>query len=168
MTWAESPPWLAEPVHCRYRPTVVRRVLAVVVAVAAMAGCGAGDDDPATTDTTTDGSPSPLTQLTVVLDRGDGSDPEEWTLTCEPAGGDHPDPEAACDTLADLDPKVFEPVPPDQACTMIFGGPQTATVTGRWNGNQVDAQFSRENGCEIDRWDAAVALLGDEGGVTAT
>ena len=140
----------------------MERVLALLIAAAAtVTGCGSGDD-PATTDTTPESSPE--TQLTVVLDRGDGSEPDEWTLTCDPVGGDHPDPDAACDTLADLDPETFDPVPPDAMCTMIFGGPQTAMVTGRWNGDPVDSEFSRENGCEIARWDAAVAVLGHEGG----
>jgi len=46
-------------------------------------------------------------------------------------------------------------------CTQIYGGPQTATVRGSWGGQAVDASFSRENGCEIARWDAATAVLGE-------
>ena len=76
------------------------------------------------------------------------------TLTCDPAGGDHPNAEAACAKLAEAGAQIFEPVPADQACTMIFGGPQTATITGTFQGENVDASFSRANGCEIDRWDA--------------
>jgi hypothetical protein len=144
----------------------VRHALALLIATAmAIAGCGTGDDGD-TTQTTPD-SPTPETELTVVLDQGDGTAPDEWTLTCDPAGGTHPDPEAACDTLADLDPETFEPVPPDAMCTMIYGGPHTAVVTGQWNGEPVESEFSRENGCEIVRWDAAVAVLGHEGGAAS-
>ncbi|HEX6339398.1 MAG TPA: SSI family serine proteinase inhibitor [Jiangellaceae bacterium] len=148
---------------------MVRNLLALLIAATLAAGCGTdGGDDRTTTgaspaDTPT---PGPETELTVVLDQGDGTPPKEWTLTCDPVGGSHPDPEAACDTLARLDPEVFEPVPPDAMCTMIYGGPQTAEVTGRWDAEPVDAEFSRENGCEIDRWDDAAAVLGHEGGVS--
>ena len=49
-------------------------------------------------------------------------------------------------------------------CTEIYGGPQTATVTGTFRGEPVSAEFSRTNGCEIARWDGHVALLVETGG----
>ena len=51
-----------------------------------------------------------------------GGPAKEYTLTCDPSGGTLPEPEAACMALAGgaVD---FEPVPPDAACTMIYGGP---------------------------------------------
>jgi hypothetical protein len=120
------------------------------------AGTDPGTDAPAATD------------LTVTVDRGDGSEATEYTLTCGPPGGTHPAPQAACDLLAaaaSLDPNPLEPVPPDVACTEIYGGPQTATVTGTIDGEQVDTTFDRVNGCEIARWDAALPLLVEPGGV---
>ena len=94
--------------------------------------------------------------------QGREGDSQEATLTCEPTTGTHPNPEAACQALL-ADPAALEPVPPDSACTMIFGGPEQATVVGVVNGEQVDAEFSRSNGCELDRWDrmATVLQLGD-------
>ena len=88
--------------------------------------------------------------------------PQEATLTCDPAGGTHPNPEKACELLA-ADPAALEPVPPDTACTMIYGGPEEATIVGVVNGEEVDAAFNRSGGCELDRWDrmAAVLQLGD-------
>ena len=53
------------------------------------------------------------------------------------------------------------PTPPTTACTEIYGGPATATVVGVLDGKQVDAEFSLSNGCEINRWDKASALLGE-------
>ena len=50
-------------------------------------------------------------------------------------------------------------MPSDKACTQIFGGPETATISGRVNGEPVDARFARNNGCEIARWDSVSALL---------
>jgi hypothetical protein len=44
-------------------------------------------------------------------------------------------------------------------CTMVYGGPERATVTGTWRGQHVSAQFSRTNGCEISRWSRMVPLL---------
>lgn len=162
------PPSVAEPWAPRYRPTVVKHVLALLIGIVALAGCGDDSDGGATTETSPESSSALETELAVVLDEGEGAPPEEWTLTCDPAGGTHPDPGTACDALADLDPEIFEPVPPDAMCTMIYGGPQTAMVTGQWHGAPIDAEFSRENGCEIARWDAAVAVLGHEGGVQST
>lgn len=83
-----------------------------------------------------------------------------YTLTCEPTGGTHPQPASACDQLANADLSVFDPVPQGSACTDIFGGPQTATVTGTVAGKPVDASFNRSGGCEIERWNAVQVLLG--------
>ena len=62
----------------------------------------------------------------------------------------------------------FAPVPSDQACTEIYGGPQTARVTGTFRGEPVDAEFDRTNGCEISRWDAYVDLLVERGGANGS
>ena len=51
------------------------------------------------------------------------------------------------------------PTAADGICTQQFGGPQPATVTGTVDGDQVDATFSRTDGCEISRWDALDAVL---------
>jgi hypothetical protein len=74
-----------------------------------------------------------------------------WTLRCAPAGGTLPRRTSACRRLARLS-HPFRPVPPNVACTDIYGGPQTALVTGRLRGHRVRASFNRRNGCEIDRW----------------
>ncbi|MGY1639160.1 SSI family serine proteinase inhibitor [Geodermatophilus sp. SYSU D00742] len=98
-------------------------------------------------------------ELVVVVDAGDGSPVERWTLVCgDPAGGDHPDARAACDHLRQLtDP--FAPIPADAVCTEQYGGPQTAHVTGRWAGRPVDLEVSRTDGCRIAQWDSLVPLL---------
>jgi hypothetical protein len=98
--------------------------------------------------------------LTVVLDDGAGTQ-QTWELACSAAGdvsGNHPDAQNACAAIgAAKDP--WAPVPKDMACTMIYGGPQTATVRGTWNGDTVDASFARTDGCEISRWDRVAPLL---------
>jgi hypothetical protein len=97
--------------------------------------------------------------LQVEFDRGDGTEPETWTLTCAGnVSGSHPDAEAACAHLADMD-GPFAPLPGDAFCTQQFGGPQTARVIGRWNGEPVDLELSRVDGCHISQWDSLVPLV---------
>jgi hypothetical protein len=97
--------------------------------------------------------------LQVTVDLGDGSPVEEWTLSCAgDAQGSHPDPEAACARLAGTtDP--FAPLGADLVCTEQFGGPQTARVSGRWDGRPVDLELSRSDGCRIAQWDSLVPLV---------
>jgi hypothetical protein len=107
---------------------------------------------------TTQAQQSPTTRLTVTLVADEGAKPSVWELTCDPAGGTHPDPEGACRALASAK-EPFAAPPPNQICTEIYGGPQRATVEGTWRGESVRAEFSRTNGCEIARWDALRVLL---------
>jgi hypothetical protein len=74
-----------------------------------------------------------------------------WTLLCAPAGGTLPRRAVACRRLAAMT-RPFREVPRDAVCTQIYGGPQTALVTGRLRGRRVRASFNRRDGCEIDRW----------------
>jgi Subtilisin inhibitor-like len=128
---------------------------------AILAGCGseAAEEPPAGGATEPD---PPATELTVTY-WADGRDgpAQDATLTCDPAGGTHPQPEEACAALA-ANADALAPLPADLLCTQIYGGPEEAEVTGTRDGGQVQATFSRQNGCEIDRWDrlAAVFRLG--------
>ena len=117
-----------------------------------LAACGGGSDRVST-------SPSePETSLQVEHTPDEGAATERWTLTCDPPGGDHPDPEAACRELA-AEPEPFAPVAADAVCTEIYGGPQTARVRGTYRGSPVDVELSRVNGCFIAQWDRVGALL---------
>ena len=69
-----------------------------------------------------------------------------------------PTPEAACEHLKGMD-DPFAPLPADVVCTEQFGGPQTAHVLGRWNGEPVDLELSRTDGCRISQWDSLGPLL---------
>jgi hypothetical protein len=107
------------------------------------------------------------TLLTIRVDSGPGTTARTYTLTCDPAGGTHPDAAAACKALAARsDP--FAKTPTGVACTEIYGGPQRATITGTYRGRAVDAAFSRTDGCEIARWEALVTVLRTPGGVAGT
>jgi len=48
---------------------------------------------------------------------------------------------------------------PDRVCTEVFGGPDTARVTGRIGKRRVDRRFSRSDGCAIADWDRASRLF---------
>ena len=69
-----------------------------------------------------------------------GAKPEHWTLRCDPAGGTHPDPQAACDVLLHAR-SPFAAVPGHLACPMIPAGAKSASVKGTWFGKHVDASF---------------------------
>lgn len=87
-----------------------------------------------------------------------------YEVFCHPDGGSHPDAGRACqavDRNTRWGQETFAPVPPDSMCTMQYGGPATAHVTGTWAGRPVDARFDRSDGCEIGRWDRFVPLLPD-------
>ncbi len=102
------------------------------------------------------------TTLTVTFRADEKAAPVVMQLTCDPTGGDHPRAADACAALAKAEQGSSDPFAkpePDQICTYIYGGPQTARVVGSWNGQGVDASFSRANGCEIARWDAIEPVL---------
>jgi Subtilisin inhibitor-like len=98
------------------------------------------------------------TDLTIVFNDGSGSE-KTWRLTCAPAGGTHPDPEAACRVLEANGAAALPPVPKNKACTQIYGGPETATIDGIWQGNRVISRFARNDGCQISRWKLMEGLL---------
>ena len=119
------------------------RFVLIFAAVALLAGCG--EDDVPT------GGPAPGPELAALEITVDG---KSTTVAC-----DTPSESPECEVVDAVDPAVFEPTPPDTACTQQYGGPEKATVSGTLRGEQVDASFSRENGCEIARWQDAQALL---------
>lgn len=107
--------------------------------------------------------PARQDQLTVtVTGTGDFASDGTYSLDCHPAGGTH---RRAADACAELDRRTrwgsdpFAPVPLDANCTMMYGGPETARITGTWAGRPVDATFNRSNGCEMERWDNLVPVL---------
>ena len=135
----------------------MRGIVGLALATAALAACATGS-----------AGMSQATMLTVTYwESGPrGSDPERWTLRCNPADGTLPRPALACRRLASASPKLFAPKPPSLVCTQIYGGPQTARVTGKVKGKRVWASFSRTNGCEISRWNRLSPWLLPSGGVT--
>ncbi|WP_131737806.1 SSI family serine proteinase inhibitor [Actinomadura roseirufa] len=102
----------------------------------------------------------PADALTIQVKASAQAPAKTWTLNCAPTGGDHPKAADACAALAKTK-EPFKPVPKDQICTEIYGGPEIATVKGTWEGKRIDTRFTRQNGCQLHRWSAVGALFGD-------
>ena len=145
------------------RGTCVRILLPLLTLLALLTGCAPSGDtgSDAGGDGPSAGSARAENDLVVRIDRGDGSAPDSWTLTCAAsAKGTHPDAAAACaHLLATDDP--FAPIAVDVACTEQYGGPQSAHIAGVWGGEPVDLEVTRVDGCRIGQWDALGPLLPD-------
>jgi hypothetical protein len=141
--------------------------LAMIMSLAAcgseQASSGSGKTSP-TASGATSISPASGTgnndKITVSVRASAKAPAKTWTLTCDPAGGDHPKADQACASLAKVK-EPFKAPPKDQICTKIYGGPEVATVTGTWAGKPVDAKFTRTDGCELSRWSKLSPLFGD-------
>jgi hypothetical protein len=129
------------------------RVLVPILLVALLAAaCGGG------------GSTTREAQTAVVITlwpKGQGKGATKTAnLVCDPQSGNLPDIAAACATLASAEGRAaLDPPSLDQVCTELYGGPAEARIMGTVDGEAVDAQLSRVNGCEIQRWQALAALL---------
>jgi hypothetical protein len=127
------------------------RIAVVTLAALAATGCmSRADSDKTTSVTTTD------LQIEISI-RGSEAPTNVWTLQCPP-GGTLPDAATACTKLAEIR-APFAPVPKRTACTQIYGGPEIAHVSGTFNGRPVDTEFSRGDGCEIERWNRVSFLF---------
>lgn len=115
-----------------------------------------------TSTSTAQGVPADFSaELTVAYDDGTGT-AQTYDLTCDgaQASGTAPDPAAACAAVAGAGgAEAFAVAPGDVQCTQVFGGSQTATVTGTVEDQPVSADLTRADGCEISRWDDLVPLV---------
>jgi hypothetical protein len=145
---------------------MVVKTFLVIAVLLVLTACGEQSGD-VTESSPTESSPtestSPPSALTITVRGTPDAPAETWTLTCQPPGGDHPNPEAACQALETAARDPFAPVPKGTMCTQMYGGPETATITGTWRGQPVNASYRRTDGCEISRWNAIEAVLGPGG-----
>jgi hypothetical protein len=144
------------------------RALVSLVALMALSGCAASTAaGPGPVSPTTSPAASlPPNDLLVEIHLGGSNPTESYRLTCGPSvSGDHPAGVAACAHLEGL-AHPFAPIPADQMCTQIYGGPQTAHITGRWKGTSVDLRLSRVDGCRVEQWNSLGPLLPGPVGVS--
>jgi hypothetical protein len=128
----------------------MRFLLSALLVLVVAAGCGSDEPSPSSSGN------SDLADLTITVDSdGDGAGKaKSMTLTCKA-----PTDSQACGAAAGISEADLAPTDPGTACTQIFGGPETATLKGTIRGNEVDAKFSRSDGCEIERWANVEPLL---------
>lgn len=110
----------------------------VLLAAIALAACGDDAETPA--------APADDTELQVEVTEA-ASQPIRMTLRC---GG-------TCDA-ARLDEALAED--PERACTLQYGGPEKAHVTGTVDGRPVDVTIDRADGCGIAAYEALFAAFG--------
>ena len=85
-------------------------------------------------------------ELTITLTEAPGAVDYEFVLLgsggAVSEGSTLPDPRAALAAVEQFGEEIFFPVPrPDRICTQQYGGPQVATVTGRFRGREVSSRF---------------------------
>lgn len=146
----------------------IAALLGLLVVAAGLGGCGE-DDEPAVTpppSATTPAGPPGEIDLKVVYDDGTGGAPVTGELVCRDgdaraSGALYAGRAAAplCAKVRELAKLLTTQPDEDQMCTQIYGGPQTARVTGMIDGKRVDRRFKRNNGCEIADFTEAAELL---------
>jgi hypothetical protein len=119
------------------------RLLVVLACALAFAACGDDDEQEA-------GTPSDATTLQVEI-TGVASDPTEMQLVC--AG--------RCD-IEQVRSVVAGAEDEERACTLQYGGPEKAHVTGTVEGKHVDFTVDRADGCGIADYEALFQAFGRE------
>jgi hypothetical protein len=87
-----------------------------------------------------------------------GSKVQRWTLRCDPPGGTHPNPAAACRVLIAAKRSVFLPLKNSVMCPMILANAKRATITGIWFGKRIHTTLY-DGGCWIGRWSKIGAIF---------
>ena len=101
---------------------------------------------------------SPTYSLKIIYKADQESSKEVSSLECKPAGGTINTPGVKCARLLKIS-SPFAPINPDQICSQIFGGTETARIYGYWQGKKINARFSKSNGCQIERWNRVEFLF---------
>jgi hypothetical protein len=129
------------------------RVIAVNCSIAAagtavIAACGT-TPAPGTAGSGSGGGPSKAS-LQITVETGAGHATKHWTLRCDPAGGTHPNPAAACRALTALkDP--FAPPKAGQSCPNVMANGKAIVFKGVWHGQKVSRTIA-DGGCTITVW----------------
>jgi len=145
----------------------------------ATVGDGAGPTTPTTApaitspQTTTPGlppisGPYPIADITVTIHpEGINSAPSAtYRLSClgdtaTLTGNASTTAPVLCEVLgrSEVHQLLVEGPPTDRMCTQIYGGPNTATISGTLDGSPVDFTATRDNGCSIEEWDSILIDL---------
>jgi hypothetical protein len=120
-------------------------VVAAATCLVAAAACGSAAAPRPTS------AAAPKVSLSITVSAAPGSQAQHWTLTCDPAGGTHPDPAAACAELLRTGDPAVAPQPKSLSCPMILASAKTASITGTYYGHPVNTTI-REGGCGPTLW----------------
>lgn len=143
-----------------------------LVLLGSLTACGSdsGPSDTAPTSAPSSLPSSTVTELTIQIGVEDGPVIKTATLTIVDGGGATgtgylADPQRAATAAALFDnptavKRLVEGPPAGQMCTMIYGGPDGATITGTFRGAAVAQQFHRTDGCGIADWELFEPVLG--------
>jgi hypothetical protein len=119
------------------------RLLPALLAALVLAGCGDDAEQEAV-------APADATRLRVQVTEA-GPKPVEMQLVC---GG-------RCD-IERLRSAIAGAQDDERACTLQYGGPEKAHVTGTVDGEPVDVTVDRADGCGIADYEALFAAFGRE------
>ena len=130
------------------------RPAAAILACLALAACGSSGDEG---DGGGSAAPGPQgASLTVTVQpKGPDGPTKRTRIECERLG----EGSAKCRSLGRADGQAPGSRAATMACAEIYGGPDTARVTGELRGERVDARFNRTDACETKRWNDNAALL---------
>ena len=120
------------------------RQRAALLTLALLAGCGGGGAD---------GGNSAIDLKLTLWPSGLNGDSVTWGLQCEPTGGDHPDPAAACAALTSVTDPFGKVAPPARCAEIPESGPEVAVLEGTFRGRKVRSTFERSSACVTPRWD---------------
>jgi len=96
------------------------------------------------------------TKVEISYKADESAEPVVWTIDC---ANEDPEQNYACEFLANTDLGVFGSAAAPGPCTEIYGGPETAQVSGEVRGDNVNITYSRTDGCRIMRFNQVVILF---------
>jgi len=119
----------------------MRQFAALLLCALAVAACGDEAEQEAS-------APADATRLQVHV-TGLGADPTEMQLVCK----------GRCD-IEQARSAIAAAKDDERACTLQYGGPEEAHVTGTLEGREVDVTIDRANGCGIAAYEGLFAAFG--------
>jgi hypothetical protein len=134
-----------------------RAAAGIAIAGLALVGCGSvaapsggGSGSGSASGSSSSPAAAPKASLTITVLNGPDKKISHWTLSCDPAGGTHPDPAKACAALEAIK-NPFAQVRTGQDCPMILASSRRATFVGTWFGAKVDRTII-DGGCDLANW----------------
>ncbi|HEY2640041.1 MAG TPA: SSI family serine proteinase inhibitor [Streptosporangiaceae bacterium] len=127
-------------------------LLAAACGSTAAPSAGSGGSSPAGASGTPSAAAvsSSKVSLDVTFGPTAGHAAKHWTLRCEPAGGNYPDPPGACAKLLKWGDIFARPIG-HVMCPMIMTTAQRITVTGTYFGKKINETIVA-GGCDLSRY----------------